>query len=165
MRRHSRHNPVCYHGYATRTCGPSNRTVRSFWDNVRLTLTGDPRTVRNPDDCARQRGRELAWKGRVNRGEPRLNVGRPHQPKTRTGWSQNGTWLGVRVPPSLPVDVMPPANRRDLPHSMIRTWNVISPPVARKGKPPVREADRRGGRGGGRKRRPLCNGADRSWVV
>ena len=22
-----RHNPVCYHGYATRTCGPSNRTV------------------------------------------------------------------------------------------------------------------------------------------
>src|SRR5712691_5630185 len=44
---------------------------------------------------------------------------------------------------------------------MIRTRNVVSPHVARKGKPTVRRADRRGGMGGWRKRTPLCNGTDR----
>src|SRR5712691_2453595 len=97
----------------------------------------------------------------VNRGEPLINVVRTNKPKTLTGLSQNGTWLGVRVPSSLTVDATPPANRRDLTHSMIRTWNVVSPHVTRKGKRPVRGADWRGGMGGGRKRTPRCNGTDR----
>jgi hypothetical protein len=117
--------------------------------------------VRNKEDCERHSGRELAWKGRVNRWEPLLNVVRTNQPKARRGWSQKGAWRGVRVPPSLAVDTRPPADRRDLPQSRRRTGNVGSPHVARKGKRPVREADRRGGRGGGSKRRPLGNGADR----
>jgi len=117
--------------------------------------------VRNKDDCQPQGGRELAGNGRVNPGEPLLNVVRTNQPKMLRGWSQNGTWRGVRVPPSLPVDTRPPANRRDLTHSRIRTGNVVSPHVTRKGKRPVRGADWRGGMGGGSKRTPLCNGTDR----
>jgi hypothetical protein len=97
MRSSSTHNPVFYHGYATRTCGTSNRTVRSSWDNVCLTSTGGPRTVRNKDDCERHRGRELAWNGRVNSGEPLINVVRTNKPKTLRGLSQNGMWRGVRV--------------------------------------------------------------------
>src|SRR6266542_867273 len=53
MRSSFTHNPVFYHWYATRTCGTSNRTVRSSWDNVCLTCTGGPWTVRNKDDCQR----------------------------------------------------------------------------------------------------------------
>jgi len=97
MRSSSTHNPVFYHWYATRTCGPSNRTVRSSWDNVCLTYTGGPRTVRNKDDCQRHGGRELAWNGRVKSGEPLINVVRTNKPKALRGLSQNGMWRGVRV--------------------------------------------------------------------
>jgi hypothetical protein len=117
--------------------------------------------VRNTDDCKRQCGRELALNGRVNRGEPLINVVRTNKPKTLRGLSQKGKWLGVRVSSSLTVDATPPANRRDLPHSRIRAWNVVSPHVSRKGKRTVRGAERRGGMGRWRKRMPLCNGADR----
>lgn len=72
--------------------------MRSSWDNVCLTYTGGPRTVRNKDDCERHHGRELAWTGRVNSGEPLINVGSTNQPKTLRGVSQKGRWHGVRVP-------------------------------------------------------------------
>jgi hypothetical protein len=40
MQKRSRHNPVFYHWYATRTCDQSNLMVRSFWDNGCLTVAG-----------------------------------------------------------------------------------------------------------------------------
>src|SRR5215510_3699555 len=39
---------------------------------------------------------------------------------------------------------------------------MATPYVSRKGKRAARQADRRAGRGGWKKRRPLCNGVDRS---
>ena len=60
MMKFFRHNPVFYHWYATRTCDWSNLMVRSFWDNVHLTLAGGLCAVRNKDDCKRHCGRELA---------------------------------------------------------------------------------------------------------
>ena len=42
MQKRSRHNPVFYHWYATRTCDQSNLMVRSFWDNGGLTFAGGP---------------------------------------------------------------------------------------------------------------------------
>ena len=55
--------------------------------------------MRNKDDCERHGGRELAWNGRVNRCEPLINVVRTNKPKTLTGLSQEGMWLGVRGSP------------------------------------------------------------------
>jgi hypothetical protein len=44
--------------------------------------------VRNMEDCERQRGRELAWNGRVNKREPLINVVRTSKPKTLIGLGQ-----------------------------------------------------------------------------
>jgi hypothetical protein len=166
MQTRIRHNPVFYHWYATRTCVQSNLKVRSFWDNGRLTVTGGPGTVRNPNDCERHRSRELAWNGMVNRGELLINVVRTSKPKDADRLEPKGTWSGVS-------DSLVPYRRqgdhrrigRTFPIHEVSIRNVVSPHASWKGKRPVRVADRRGGMGRWSKRRPLCNEADRGGCL
>ena len=58
-------------------------------------MTGGPGTARNPDDCERHRGRELAWNGRVNEREPLINVVRTSKPNDADRLEPKGMWPGV----------------------------------------------------------------------
>jgi len=165
MQRKTRHNPVFYHWYATRTCVQSNLRVRSFWDKGYLTSTGGPRTARNPDDRERQRGRERACNDRVNTREPLINVVRTDKPNDAERLEPKGTWSGVRSLSFLTVDKTTTGEQAGPNPLMVLIRNVVSPHASRKGKRPVREADRRGGMGRWSKRRPFCNGTDRGGCL
>jgi hypothetical protein len=138
--------------------------VRSFWDNGYLTLTGGPGTARNTDDRERHRGQELACNGRVNRCEPLINVVRTDKPNDADRLEPKGMWSGVRSLSFPTVDNTTTGEQAGPNPLMVLIRNVVSPHVSRKGKRPVREADRRGGMGRWSKRRPLCNGTDRGQV-
>ena len=73
--------------------------------------------MRGDDDCQHQGGREPGWNGKVNPGEPPINVVRTSKPKMLTGLSQQACGQVWEFPLSLIADRAPPANRRDLPHS------------------------------------------------
>lgn len=74
-------------------------------------------------------------------------------------------WSGPEAPNSSGAVVGPPAERRDLTHTVTaaeRGKPVVSP----KGKATLaREADEAAGIGGGSKRTPVCNGPDRSCNI
>jgi hypothetical protein len=78
---------------------------------------------------------------------------------------QKGTWSSSWAPNSHGAVVEPPAKRRDLTHTVTaaeRGKPVVSP----QGKATLaREADEAAGMGGGSKRKPICNGSDRSCDI
>ena len=65
--------------------------------------------------------------GRVNTSESLINVVSADKPKVLIGLGQKGMWPGVEASKSSTADVAPPADRRDLPHLMVLTWNVVTP--------------------------------------
>src|SRR5262245_42988643 len=80
---------------------------------------------------------------------------------TRLG--QKGTGSGPEAPNSSGAADAPPAERRDLPHTVTaaeRGKPVVSP-APKRGKRLAREADGAAGSGGGSKRTPVGNGPDR----
>ena len=116
------------------------------------------------DDSQHQGGRERGWHGTVNRSEGLIHVvmldkrkmltrlnhkGRDQEPVVKRHRSQMRD-PRRRSPPS-PVQVP----RR----------NVVSPSSSRKGKRTVRYADGMAGKRGWRKRRLLCNAADRDDLI
>lgn len=53
----------------------------------------------------------------VNGRESLINAVINDQPKRLSGWGQKGTWSGLGAPHSPSADGVPPAERRDLPHT------------------------------------------------
>jgi len=86
---------------------------------------------------------------------------------------QKGTWSGPEAPNSSGAVVAPPAERRDLTHTVTVTERgkpVVSPAIPKR-KPGLvgtaalaRGAFGTAGKGGGSKRKPVCNGPDRGCV-
>jgi hypothetical protein len=152
---------VCDHWYPTKTCGRSNPTVRSSWDNV---TSPDP-----GGRASRERARRLLAlrrsgarvDGRANSGELLINVVRTSKPKALIGLNQKvrGQVQGISLPlPSLP------SHRRTGRAYTIRDTSVergkpVNPPF---GVGPLQGvADGMAGRGRGRKRTPPGNRTDR----
>ena len=95
---------MCDHWYPTKTCGRSNPTVRSSWDNV---TSPDP-----GGRVSRERTRRLLAPkrsgarvdGMANSGELLINAVNSNKPKALTGLNQkvNGQVQGLPLPlPSL----------------------------------------------------------------
>ena len=91
------------HRYPTKTCGRSNPTVRSSWDNVtspsggRISREGIRRLP-----TPRRSGARVD--GMANSGELLINVARSNKPKALTGLNQKvrGQVQGLSLPlPSL----------------------------------------------------------------
>ena len=86
------------HRYPTKTCGRSNPTVRSSWDNVtspsggRISREGIRRLP-----TPRRSGARVD--GMANSGELLINVARSNKPKALTGLNQKGTWPGTEGSP------------------------------------------------------------------
>ena len=129
------------------------------------TRTSGRRPARRDGDCQHRGGRELGYDGMANGCEPLINAVKISEPKMLTGSNQNGTWLGTgRVPY--------PARRRDSHRRtggaypiVVFTRNVVNPYPSRQGQRPARGAYGGAGIGGGRKRRPGCNGRDRGCAT
>jgi hypothetical protein len=77
--------------------------------------------VRNGCDCQHQGGREPGWNGKVNTCESLINVVSAAKPKVLIGLGQKGKWPSVEASKSSTADVGPPADRRDLTHSLVLT--------------------------------------------
>src|SRR3954471_22078752 len=95
---------MCDHRYPTKTCGRSNPTVRSSWDNVsspsggRISREGIRRLP-----APRRSGARVD--GRANPGELLINVVRSNEPKTLTGSNQTVRGQAQWDPPSPVVAV------------------------------------------------------------
>lgn len=101
----------------------------------------------------------------VNSGEALLNVVTKDKRKMLKRLDQKGTWSGPEAPNSSGAVVAPPAERRDLTHTVTVTERG-KPVVSPSGKAALaRGADETVGKGGGSKRRPFCNGADRGCAA
>jgi hypothetical protein len=63
----------------------------------------------------------------VNICELLINAVRTSKPKMLTGLSQRHVARPGRFPFAQRRQTRPPANRQDLPHPLVQTWNVVSP--------------------------------------
>ena len=101
----------------------------------------------------------------VNPGEALLNVVTKATRKMLKRLDQKGTWSGYGAPNSPYAVVEPPAERRDLTHTVTaaeRDKPVVFPGTIRSLEGGLaRGADETAGTGGGSKPRPICNGSDR----
>jgi hypothetical protein len=127
MTDHSGHNPVCDHRYPTKTCGRSNRAVRSSWDNVsspepggRISREGIRRLL-----APRRSGTRVD--GMANSGELPINVVRTSKPKALTGLNQNGTWPGAGASPFPCRRCRATGEQAEPTPSVIHPWNVVNP--------------------------------------
>jgi hypothetical protein len=140
----ARNNPMYDHRYPTKTCGRSNLTVRSSWDNVtspsggRISREG-VRRLPTP----RRSGARVD--GMANSGELLINVARSNKPKALTGLNQKVRGQVQRDFPSPVVVVRATGGEAEPKPSVIHPWNVVSPSSSLQG----RTAARRRRRGGG----------------
>ena len=130
------------HRYPTKTCGRSNPTVRSSWDNVsspsggRISREGIRRLP-----TPRRSGARVD--GMANSGALLINVVRTSKPKALRGLNQKVRGQ-VRVLSFYPhAAVAPPAERHDLTRSVAGTerGKPVAPPSRGQGR---REASCRG---------------------
>ena len=107
---------MCDHWYPTKTCGRSNPTVRSSWDNVsspdpggRVSREGTRRLL-----ALKRSGTRVD--GMANPGELLINVVRTSKPKALIGLNQKvrGQVQGHLLSPAVAAE--PPANRQSLNH-------------------------------------------------
>ena len=129
---------MCDHWYPTKTCGRSNPTVRSSWDNVsspdpggRVSREGTRRLLALKRSGTRE-------DGMANPGELLINVVRTSKPKTLIGLNQNGTWPGAGDSPSPAVAVRATGEQAEPKPSVIHPWNVVSPSSSPRGRPAAR---------------------------
>src|ERR1700692_4818555 len=100
----------------------------------------------------------------VNTCEALLNRRHKGQAQDANTLGPKGTWSGPEAPNSSGAVVAPPAERRDLTHTVTATERG-KPVVSPSGKAALaRGADEAAGTGGGSKRKPACNGPDRGCV-
>lgn len=100
----------------------------------------------------------------VRGSELLINVVKPKQPKMLIGCSQNDMGPDVDALSSSHADVVAPANRQYLTHSLACMWNVgnLKLPGYEAGNRAVTQSEEAGGVRWQRKRRPGCNGQDRA---
>ena len=132
------------HRYPTKTCGRSNPTVRSSWDNVtspsggRISREGIRRLP-----TPRRSGARVD--GMANSGELLINVVRSNKPKALIGLNQTVRGQVQGPLPSPAVAVRATGEEAEPAPSVIRPWNVVSPSSSLRG----RTAARRRRWGGG----------------
>jgi hypothetical protein len=132
------------HRYPTKTCGRSNPTVRSSWDNVTSpSVVGYP--AREFDDCQRQGGQGPGVDGMANLSELPINVVRSNKPKALIGLNQKVRGQVQRDLPSPVVVIRATGGEAEPKPSVIHPWNVVSPLSSLRG----RFAARRGRWDGG----------------
>jgi hypothetical protein len=148
---------VCDRRYPTKTCGRSNRAVRSSGDNVsspepggRISREGIRRLL-----APRRSGTRVD--GMANSGELPINVVRTSKPKALTGLDQNGTWPGAGASPFPCRRCRATGEQAEPTPSVIHPWNVVSPSSSPRGRPAARRSPmgRRVGDEGGSERRPV----------
>src|SRR5271157_5877966 len=121
------------HRYPTKTCGRSNPTVRSSWDNVsspsggRISREGFRRLP-----TPRRSGARVD--GMANSGELLINVVRSNKPKALTGLNQKVRGQVQRDPPSPVVVNRATGGQAEPKPSVIHPWNVVSPSSSLRGR-------------------------------
>jgi len=142
----ARNNPMYDHRYPTRTCGRSNPTVRSSWDNVtspsggRISREG-VRRLPTP----RRSGARVD--GMANPGELLINVVRSNKPKALTGLNQKVRGQVQWDLPSPVVVIRATGGEAEPKPSVIHPWNVLSPSSSLRGRTAARRRRRGGGQG------------------
>ena len=118
---------MCGHWYPTKTCGRSNPTVRSSWDNVSSPnwVAGAPVRESRRLPASRRSGARVD--GRANSSELPINVVRTSKPKALTGLNQKVSGLGLGAPPSPGRRCRATGDQAEPTSSVIRPWNVVSP--------------------------------------
>jgi hypothetical protein len=158
-----RHPPSCRR-YPTGTGVAGNRGVGSSRHNVASSVRMAGQGVSSARDSQHQRGREPGSCGLVNSGEALLNVVMTNKRKmlSRLGQKARGQ---VRLLSCQPAQVQYHRRKGATFPTLRQRRNVVSPSSSssgdRRGKRPVRSAERTAGKGGGNKRRLACNGPDR----
>ena len=93
---------MCDHWYPTKTCGRSNPTVRSSWDNVTSPDPGGRVSRERTRRLLAPRRSGARVDGMANSGELLINAVNSSKPKALTGLNQKGKWPGAGVPLPLP---------------------------------------------------------------
>jgi hypothetical protein len=107
---------MCDHRYPTKTCGRSDPTVRSSWDNETSPQPGGRASREGIRRLLTPRRSGARVDGKANSGELLINVVRTSKPKALTGLNQKVRGQVQGYPPSPAVAVEPPANRQSLHH-------------------------------------------------
>src|SRR5947209_15818097 len=129
---------MCDHRYPTKTCGRSNPAVRSSWDNVTSPYQGGRSSREGNRRLPTSRRSGARVDGKANSGELPINVVIIDQPKTLTGWNQNGTWPSAGANPSPTVALRATGEQAAPQPSVIHPRNVVSPSSSLRGRPTVR---------------------------
>ena len=141
-----RHLPFCRQ-YPTGTGVAGNCEVRSSRNNVASPVRAAVPDASPDRDSQQHEGREPGSCGLVNSGEAPVNVVMSNQRKLLNRWGQNGTWSSPAVMLSADADGVPPAKRRDLPHTATTTERAK--PVVCPAGSPAGKANRKASRIGG----------------
>jgi hypothetical protein len=107
---------MCDHRYPTKTCGRSDPSVRSSWDNETSPQQGGRASREGIRRLLTPRRSGARVDGKANSGELLINVVRTSEPKALTGLNQKVRGQVQGYPPSPAVAVEPPANRQSLHH-------------------------------------------------
>ena len=128
---------MCDHRYPTKTCGRSNPTVRSSWDNVSSPSGGriSREGVRRLPTPMRSGARV---DGMANSSELLINVVRSSKPKALRGLNQKVRGQAQGVLPSPAVTVAATGGEAEPKPSVIHPWNVVSPSSSLRGRPAAR---------------------------
>jgi hypothetical protein len=132
------------HRNPTKTCGRSNPTVRSSWDNVTSPSGGwiSREGIRRLPTPMRSGARV---DGMANPGELLINVVRSNKPKALRGLNQKVRGQVQRDLPSPVVVIRATGGEAEPKPSVIHPWNVVSPSSSLRGRTVVRRRQWGGG--------------------
>ena len=154
--------------YPTGTGVAGNHGVGSSRHNVASSARMAGKDASSACDSQHQWGREPGSCGLVNSGEALLNVVMTNKRKMLSRLGQKACGQ-VRLLFSQPAQVQDHRRKGATSPTLRQRRNVVSPssssPGDRRGKHAVRRAERTAGTGGGKKRRPACNGPDRGCAL
>ena len=146
---------MCDHWYPTKTCGRSNPTVRSSWDNVTSPDPGGRVSRERTRRLLAPRRSGARVDGMANPGELLINVVRTSKPKALRGLNQKVRGQ-VGYLPSPAVTVVATGGEAESKPSVTHPWNVVSPSSSlRVGPPQGVLMERRVEDEGGSERRPV----------
>ena len=113
------------HQYPIGGCVIGNDEVLRLHNNIASSMWTATESKRTGCDCQHQGGRELGSNGRVNICESLINVVRGDKPKVLTCLTRvhrlgpKRQVVRLEASKSSTADGAPPANRRDLTHSVV----------------------------------------------
>ena len=116
--------------------------------------------MRGKRDCQHHGSRELGCDGMANSCKPPINVVTCNKPKVLRGLNQKVCGVVQELSSLLAQTTHPPANKRSLPHHGLHAERG-KPITLPTGQDAVRRLYGVAGKGGGSKRKPRRNDADR----